>query len=68
MTKAIFGTFYRVTGLVDKYFKSQAFPIRCEEEHTKLISKVWGCVIASFPCTYLGVPLTHCLRRRVYRI
>jgi hypothetical protein len=57
LVKAILDTFFKATGLAANYIKSQAFPIRCEEEHTNLISEAFGCVVASFLYTYKGVPL-----------
>jgi hypothetical protein len=50
--------FFRATGLVANYVKTQAFPIRCDAQHTDLISELLGCAVASFQCTYLGVPLS----------
>jgi hypothetical protein len=57
LIKAILGLFFRVMGLVANYVKSQAFPIHCDAQHMDLISELLGCVVASFPYTYLRVPL-----------
>jgi hypothetical protein len=58
LIKAILDLFFRATGLVANFVKSQAFPIPCDARHTDLISELLGCAVASFPCTYLGVPLS----------
>jgi hypothetical protein len=56
LIRSILDLFFRATGLVVNFVKSQEFPIRCDTRHTDLISELLGCVVASFPCTYLGVP------------
>jgi hypothetical protein len=56
LIKAILDLFFRATGLVANFVKSQAFPIRCDERHTDMIAELLGCVVASFPCTYRGEP------------
>jgi hypothetical protein len=58
LIKAILDLFFRATGLVANFVKSQAFPIRCDERHTDMIAELLGCAVVSFPCTYLGVPLS----------
>jgi hypothetical protein len=58
LIRSILDLFFRATSLVANFVKSQAFPIRCDARHTDLISELLGCAIASFPCTYLGVPLS----------
>jgi hypothetical protein len=57
LIRSILDLFFRATSLVANFVKSQAFPIRCDARHTDLISELLGCAIASFPGTYLGVPL-----------
>jgi hypothetical protein len=56
--KAILDMFFRATGLLANFVKSHAFPICCDARHTDLISELLGCAVASFTCTYLGVPLS----------
>jgi hypothetical protein len=58
LIKDILDLFFRATGLLTNFVKSQAFCIRCDERHADMISELLGCVVASFPCTYLGVPLS----------
>jgi hypothetical protein len=58
LIRSILVLFFRATALVANFVKSQAFPIRCDTRHTDLISELLGCAVASFPCTYLGVPLS----------
>jgi hypothetical protein len=42
LVKAILDTFFKATSLAANYIKSQAFPIRCEEEHTNLLTVYFG--------------------------
>jgi hypothetical protein len=58
LIKTILDLFLRATGLVANFVKSQAFPIHCDERNTDMIAELLGCAVASFPCTYLGVPLS----------
>jgi hypothetical protein len=58
LIKAILDLFFRATGLVANFVKIQAFPIHCDARHTDMVAEVLGCAVASFPCTYLGVPLS----------
>jgi hypothetical protein len=58
LIKAILDLFFRATSLVANFVKSQAFPIRYDARHTDMIAELLGCVVASFPCTYLGEPLS----------
>ncbi|WVZ88748.1 hypothetical protein U9M48_035228 [Paspalum notatum var. saurae] len=56
--KEIIEIFAGATGLVTYVSKSQLFPIRCSEDETRLSQKIFHCPIATFPCKYLGVPLS----------
>lgn len=38
--------------------KSSALPIRCTPEDMQLLSGILGCTTATFPCRYLGLPLS----------
>jgi len=38
--------------------KCQASPIRCSAEEMALVQQAFPCCITSFPCKYLGVPLS----------
>jgi hypothetical protein len=51
LVKVILDLFFRATGLVENFVKSQAFPIRCDKRHTNMIAELLGCAVASFPCT-----------------
>jgi hypothetical protein len=46
------------TGLAINYNKSTFVPIYLEEEEQNVISNILGCLIVSFPQTYLGLPLS----------
>ncbi|WVZ80002.1 hypothetical protein U9M48_027520 [Paspalum notatum var. saurae] len=50
--------FGAVTGLKTNLMKSSAIPIQCSEEDVARTSEILSCSVGSFPCTYLGVPLT----------
>jgi hypothetical protein len=38
--------------------KSSCTPIHCLEDDLEVISNELSCEVASFPCSYLGLPLT----------
>jgi hypothetical protein len=46
------------TGLMINYDKSTLVPINLDSEEQIQISNILGCPIASFPQTYLGIPLS----------
>lgn len=55
---AILNMFGHASGLKINLQKSSALPIRCTQEHMQLVSELLGCVSTSFPCRYLGLPLS----------
>ncbi|WVZ61990.1 hypothetical protein U9M48_011792, partial [Paspalum notatum var. saurae] len=50
--------FGQVTGLKTNLLKSSATSIQCSDEDIARTSRLLSCSIKSFPCTYLGLPLT----------
>jgi hypothetical protein len=58
MIRAILDLFLQASMLATNINKSNAFPIRCDEEQVSVITHALGCQCADFPCTYLGVPLS----------
>jgi hypothetical protein len=38
--------------------KSSVFPIQCSEENLDNIHNLLPCLVATFPCKYLGMPLS----------
>jgi hypothetical protein len=57
--------FSATTGLQINYTKSTFVPINLEEEEQNLISNTLGCPVATFPQTYLGIPLSDSKLRRL---
>lgn len=55
---AIMRDYGEASGLLVNLVKSRAMPIRCLEETMEMICTLLGCSIGTFPCTYLGLPLT----------
>jgi hypothetical protein len=45
LIRSILDLFFRVTGLVANFVKSQVFPIHCDARHTDLISELLGCAV-----------------------
>ena len=50
--------FGQVSGLKTNLVKSSAIPIQCSDEDIERASDILSCSIGSFPCTYLGIPLS----------
>lgn len=50
--------FGHASGLVVNMAKSAVLPIRCSQDEMELVSTALGCPVMSFPCKYLGLPLT----------
>lgn len=50
--------FGQVSGLKTNLVKSSAIPIQCSDEDIERASDILSCFIGSFPCTYLGIPLS----------
>ncbi|WVZ94088.1 hypothetical protein U9M48_040025 [Paspalum notatum var. saurae] len=58
MVKELLECFGHVSRLRCNLSKSAATPIQCSEEDIALVSTELSCAVATFPCTYLGIPLT----------
>ncbi len=56
--QADFGVFGQISGLRTNMMKSSCIPIHCLEDDLEVISNELSCEVASFPCSYLGLPLT----------
>ena len=50
--------FGHATGLQTNISKSSVTPIQCGEDELATIAALLPCEIKSFPCTYLGIPLS----------
>jgi hypothetical protein len=55
---SILKLFGEASGLVTNVQKSRIYPIRCSEEEVVALQQHLSCEISSFPCTYLGLPLS----------
>lgn len=49
--------FAGASGLVTNVDKCAATPLRCSDEVMEAVQQAFPCVVAPFPCKYLGVPL-----------
>jgi hypothetical protein len=58
MALNILKVFGEASGLKTNVQKSHVFPIRCGEEELSILQEHLPCEISSFPCKYLGLPLT----------
>jgi hypothetical protein len=58
LLKKILDAFSTSTGLAINYAKSTFLPLNMDQEEQSLISSILGCPIATFPQTYLGLPLS----------
>jgi hypothetical protein len=58
LLKEILDAFSLTTGLTINYAKSTLVTINQEEEEQIRIANILGCPIASFPQTYLGLPIS----------
>lgn len=56
--KALLRVFGEASGLRVNMSKSAVIPIRCVEEHVQQVSNSMECDVSSFPCRYLGLPLS----------
>ncbi|XP_073358216.1 uncharacterized protein [Aegilops tauschii subsp. strangulata] len=55
---AILQLFGEASGLRVNLAKCAALPIRCTTRQMEQVPQILGCPIQSFPCKYLGLPLT----------
>jgi hypothetical protein len=58
LTLRILHLFGDASGLVTNVQKSNVMPIRCGDEHLALIQNLLPCELSTFPCKYLGLPLS----------
>jgi hypothetical protein len=58
LLKEILEVFSTTTGLQINYAKSTFVPINLDDEEQANISNILGCPVATFPQTYLGLPLS----------
>ena len=63
--RQILDLFAGASGLVMNFDKFVAVPIMCSEGSVEAVQRAFPCVVASFPCRYLGVPLSVRRLRRV---
>ena len=56
--REILGMFGAASGLEVNLAKSAAVPIRCSTNELEAVCTSLACTSASFPCKYLGLPLT----------
>jgi hypothetical protein len=57
-TLNILNLFGNASGLHNNAQKSNSYPIRCSEEAIQAVQNILPCELASFPCKYLGLPLS----------
>jgi hypothetical protein len=62
--KVILDCFGEASGLKVNMQKSLAIPIRCNDAEMHVISNSLHCTIGSFPCKYLGLPISNWKLRR----
>jgi hypothetical protein len=58
VVKGILSLFEQATGLAVNCANNQVYPINWSSEQIALVRSTLSCLIADFPCTYLGVPLS----------
>ena len=58
LTMEILHNFGEASGLHCNLQKSCVVPIRCEPLQLEMVSSTLPCTPASFPCTYLGLPVS----------
>jgi hypothetical protein len=54
----IFHAFGNASGLWVNLNKSAAYPIKCDDVDLQVVLQNFPCQIKSFPCKYLGLPLS----------
>jgi hypothetical protein len=57
--------FGRVSGLLTTQAKCAVYPVHCDSLNLEEVMESFQCPVASFPCTYLGLPLHLRQLRRV---
>ena len=64
LIKEVFEVFGEASGLKINLAKSAVYPIRCDGIDLQEVLADFRCNVLSFPCKYLGLPLSvRCLRR-----
>ena len=63
---AIIRTFGEASELNTNLSKSEAFPIRCSDEHVAAALAIFPARRGSFPCSYLGLLLHHSRLKMVH--
>jgi hypothetical protein len=56
--RLVLDLFAGTSGLITNVDKCVATPIRCSDEIIAEVQQVFLCVVAPFPCKYLGIPLS----------
>jgi hypothetical protein len=56
--KTFLDCFGSATGLVSNLQKSFVIPIRCNDQAVQMGCNILRCTSSSFPCTYLGLPIS----------
>jgi hypothetical protein len=65
--KVVLDSFSVATGLQINYHKSTFAPIHVEQNRSVFLAGILGCPVATFPQTYLGLPLsTHKLKLNAF--
>jgi len=59
VTRDLLNVFGAASGLQTNLHKSSIIPIQCEDGSLSAVSNTLPCTISDFPCTYLGLPLSH---------
>lgn len=58
LIKSILASFSVFSGLQINFHKSTLVPISVDDGTASEIARLLGCPVSSFPCTYLGLPLS----------
>ena len=59
LTLDILQLFGEASGLKTNVQKSSVLPIQCSDDSISAIQNLLPCEILSFPCRYLGIPLSE---------
>jgi hypothetical protein len=57
--------FAGASDLVTNVDKCITTPIRCSDDMVTIVQQVFSCVVMTFPCKYIGIPLSLTRLRRV---
>jgi len=64
LTMEILAKSGEASGLQTNLQKSCVIPIRCEESELETVTTTLPCPMSSFPCTYLGLPISNSKLRK----